>query len=81
MTQSMKDMWKFKYRVAVPSAVLFVSSRRSSLLAISSKGSVLGFDAVWIIGVETALTNQAIREYMGKWKGKFPLISSSCPVW
>jgi iron only hydrogenase large subunit-like protein len=80
-TQSLKDVWKFKYKVAVPSAVLFgqfpaVISPSHIIEGLKS----LGFDAVWIIGVETALTNQAIREYIGKWKGKFPLISSSCPV-
>ncbi len=80
-TQSLKDIWKFKYKVAVPSAVLFgqfpaVISPAHIIEGLKS----LGFDAVWIIGVETALTNQAIREYVGKWKGKFPLISSSCPV-
>jgi len=80
-TQSMRDVWKFKYKVAVPSAVLFgqfptVIGPSHIIEGLKS----LGFDAVWIIGVETALTDQAIREYMGKWNGKFPLISSSCPV-
>jgi len=74
-------MWKFKYKVAVPSAVLFgqfpaVISPSHIIEGLKS----LGFDAVWIIGVETALTNRAIWEYTGKWKGKFPLISSTCPV-
>jgi len=80
-TQSLKDVWKFRYKVAVPSAVLFGQFPASITPAHIVEGlKSLGFDAVWIIGVETALTDQAIREYMGKWKGKFPLISSSCPV-
>jgi iron only hydrogenase large subunit-like protein len=80
-TQSMKDVWKFKYKVAVPSAVLFGQFPANISPAHIIEGlKSLGFDAVWIIGVETALTDQAIREYLGKWKGKFPLISSSCPV-
>jgi len=80
-TQSLKDLSKFKYKVAVPSAVLFGQFPAGiSPTHIIEGLKSLGFDAVWIIGVETALTNQAIREYMGNWKGKFPLISSSCPV-
>ncbi len=80
-TQSLKDLSKFKYKVAVPSAVLFGQFPAAISPAHIIEGlKSLGFDAVWIIGVETALTNQAIREYMGKWKGRFPLISSSCPV-
>jgi Fe-S-cluster-containing hydrogenase component 2 len=80
-TESLKDLSKFKYKVAVPSAVLFGQFPASISPAQIIEGlKSLGFDAVWIIGAETALTNQAIREYMGNWKGKFPLISSSCPV-
>jgi Na+-translocating ferredoxin:NAD+ oxidoreductase RNF subunit RnfB len=80
-TQALKDVWKFKYKVAVPSAVLFGQFPANISPAHIIEGlKSLGFDAVWIIGVETALTNRAIREYMEKWKGKFPLISSSCPV-
>jgi iron only hydrogenase large subunit-like protein len=80
-TQSLKDVSKFKYKVAVPSAVLFGQFPAAISPAHIIEGlKSLGFDAVWIIGVETALTNQAIREYMRKWKGRFPLISSSCPV-
>jgi iron only hydrogenase large subunit-like protein len=80
-TQSLKDLSKFKFKVAVPSAVLFGQFPTSISPAHIIDGlKSLGFDAVWIIGVETALTNRAIRESTGKWKGKFPLISSSCPV-
>ena len=80
-TQSLKDLSKFTYKVAVPSAVLFGQFPSSISPAQIIEGlKSLGFDAVWIIGVETALANQAIREYIGRWKGKFPLISSSCPV-
>jgi hypothetical protein len=77
----LKDLSKFKYKVAVPSAVLFGQFPTSISPGHIVDGlKSLGFDAVWIIGVETALTNRAIREYTGQWKGKFPLISSSCPV-
>lgn len=80
-TQSLKDLSKFKYKVAVPSAVLFGQFPAGITPPHIIEGlKSLGFDAVWIIGVETALTDQAVREYTGKWKGKFPLISSSCPV-
>lgn len=80
-TWSLKELRKFKFKVAVPSPVLFghfpaAISPTHIILGLES----LGFDAVWIMGVEIAIFNQAIRGYMEKWKGRLPLISSSCPV-
>ncbi len=80
-TASVKDLSQFKFKVAVPSPVLFgqfpsgitPSQVVEALLA-------LGFDAVWDYGVETGLVTRAIRDYVDNWKGPFPLISISCPV-
>ncbi len=80
-TWSLKESGKFKFKVAVPSPVLFGQFPAAISQAHIMEGlKSLGFDAVWIVGVEIAIFNQAIRDYMGKWKGRFPLISSSCPV-
>lgn len=80
-TLGMRDFDHFKFKVAVPSPVLFgqfpadISPQDivDSLLAI-------GFDAVWITAVEIEILNKAIREHMNTWDGRFPVISSFCPV-
>ena len=80
-TRSFAELHKFKYKVAVPSPVLFGQFP----LALSPAHIVaglrcLGFDAVWDFTVELALVNRAVLDYVEKWKGPHPLISVSCPV-
>jgi Na+-translocating ferredoxin:NAD+ oxidoreductase RNF subunit RnfB len=80
-TRSFAEIDKFKYKVAVPSPVLFGQFP----LGVSPGHVVaglrgLGFDAVWDFTVELAMTNRAILEYVEKWEGPHPLISVSCPV-
>jgi iron only hydrogenase large subunit-like protein len=80
-TRSLKEVWKFKYKVVVPSPVLFGQFPANiSPVHIVDGLKSMGFDAVWIIAVETELVNRAIRDYMQNWKGRLPLISSSCPA-
>jgi len=80
-TRSLKEVWKFKYKVAVPSPVLFGQFPANISPAHIVEGlKSMGFDAVWIIAAEIELVNRAIRDYMQTWKGRRPLISSSCPV-
>ena len=80
-TRSLAEIGKYKYKVAVPSPVLFGQFPP----AISPRHIVagllgLGFDAVWDFAVELALVNRAIVDYVDNWKGPFPLLSISCPV-
>jgi len=80
-THSLKEVRNFKYKVAVPSPVLFGHFPMEVSAAHIVEGlKSLGFDSVWLFGVEVALINRAIRDYVEKWKGRFPLISSTCPV-
>jgi Fe-S-cluster-containing hydrogenase component 2 len=80
-TRPLKEVWDFKYKVAVPSPVLFSQFPPGVSPAHIVEGlKSLGFDAVWPFAVEVALINRAIRDYMEKWKGRYPLISSTCPV-
>jgi Na+-translocating ferredoxin:NAD+ oxidoreductase RNF subunit RnfB len=80
-TRPLKEVWDFKYKVAIPSPVLFGQFPPGITPGHIIEGlKSLGFDSVWPFVVEAALVNQAIREYVEKWKGRFPLISSSCPV-
>lgn len=80
-TWSFAEIDKFRYKVAVPSPVLFGQFP----LGVSPAHIVaglegLGFDAVWDFAVELALVNRAIVDYVEKWEGPYPLLSVSCPV-
>ena len=80
-TRSFAELDRFRYKVAVPSPVLF-----AQFPAGITPGHVvaglqgLGFDAVWDFAVELALVNRAITDYVEKWEGPYPLLSISCPV-
>lgn len=72
---------QFKYRVAVPSPVLFGQFPVGISPAHIAAGlRSIGFDAVWDFAAELALVNRAIADYVGKWDGPHPLLSVSCPV-
>jgi len=80
-TRSLKEVKNFQYKVAVPSPVLFGHFPMGVSPAHIIEGlKSLGFDSVWPYVVEVALANRAIRDYVEKWKGRYPLISSNCPV-
>ena len=80
-THSLKAGWKHKYKVAIPSPVLFSQfpAGISSAQIIEGLKSI-GFDAVYILSVENALVNKAVREFVAQWKGPSPLIPAICPV-
>ncbi len=80
-TRSFAELDSFKYKVAVPTPVLFGQFP----LGVSPAHIVaglrgLGFDAVWDFSVELALVNRAIRDYVEKWDGPYPLVAVLCPV-
>jgi len=80
-THSLEQVGNFKYKVAVPSPVLFAHFPMEVSPAHVIEGlRSLGFDSVCLFPVEASLVNRAIREYMEKWKGRYPIISSACPV-
>jgi len=80
-TRSLKEVKNFKYKVAVPSPVLFGHFPMGVTPAHIIEGlKSLGFDSVWTFVAEVALVNRAIRNHVEKWKGRYPLISSNCPV-
>ncbi|MCU0639348.1 MAG: 4Fe-4S binding protein [Candidatus Krumholzibacteria bacterium] len=80
-TRSLDEVSKFKFKVAVPSPVLFGQFPANVTPGHIVEGlKSMGFDAVWIFTAEIELANRAIREYVQSWKGKLPLITSSCPV-
>jgi len=80
-TRPIAEIDRFKYKVAVPSPVLFGQFPMEMSFEHIAKGLlVLGFDEVWDFAVELALVNRAILDYVEKWNGSYPLISNSCPV-
>lgn len=80
-TWSMTDPSRYKFKVAVPSPVLFGQFPAGIAPSHIVDGLLtLGFDAVWDYGVETGLVGGAIKDYVKDWKGPFPLISIDCPV-
>jgi iron only hydrogenase large subunit-like protein len=75
------ELNQFKFKVAVPSPVLFTQFPKSDTPAHVGRALLdLGFDAVWDYSVDIELINRAIEDCLKRWKGPFPLISSSCPV-
>jgi NAD-dependent dihydropyrimidine dehydrogenase PreA subunit len=80
-TLSSEDLGKFRFKVAVPSPVLFGQFPAGITPDHIVDGLLaLGFDAVWDYAVDLSLISRAINRYLENWKGAFPLISSSCPV-
>lgn len=80
-TQTFAEIGKFKYKVAVPSPVLYSQFPVGITPAHVVEGlKEIGFDAVWDMSAEIGLVNRAIKDYLAGWKGQFPLISVSCPV-
>jgi iron only hydrogenase large subunit-like protein len=80
-TRPFAEIDRFKFKVAVPSPVLFGQfpvGVSPAHIAAGLRG--LGFDAVWDFAVELALINRAIVDYVDRWTGPRPLVSVSCPV-
>jgi Na+-translocating ferredoxin:NAD+ oxidoreductase RNF subunit RnfB len=80
-TTSGEDLSRFKFKVAVPSPVLFGQFPTGITPAQVVDGLLeFGFDAVWDYSVDINLVARAIQQYVDEWKGPTPLISVSCPV-
>jgi len=80
-TLSSEDLGKFRFKVAVPSPVLFGQFPAGITPDHIVDGLLaLGFDAVWDYAADLSLSSRAINRYLEDWKGAFPLISVSCPV-
>jgi ferredoxin len=80
-TWQFEDLGRFKFKVAVPSPVLFGQFPAGVTPSTVARGLLmLGFDAVWDYAPDVELVARAIRAYVEAWKGAAPLISISCPV-
>jgi len=80
-TRTLEEFAHYKFKVAVPSPVLFGQFPLEIRPREVIHGLIAaGFDAVWEYGVELALVNRATIEYIRHWQGPRPLISVMCPV-
>jgi len=81
ITTSSADLKKFKYKVALPSPVLYSQFgqhvRPNEILSALKQ---LGFDYVYEEALMCEMTSRAIEEYLDEYKGPNPVISSTCPV-
>lgn len=74
------EISNFKYKVIVPSPVLytqFESSIHPYIIHLAFKK--LGFDEVFDVNTSSAALARALIKYMETYKGRLPLISSHCP--
>ena len=80
-TTPVEDLSRFKFKVAVPSPVLFGQFPTGITPAQVVDGLLaFGFDEVWDYSVEINLVARAIQQYVDQWTGPTPLVSITCPV-
>jgi len=80
ITDSVTENSKFKYKVAVPSPVLYSQfdvSIHPYIIHLAFKQ--LGFDEVVDVGASSAALARALVRYLRAYRGRRPLISSHCP--
>ncbi len=79
-TDPIGELSHFKYKVVVPSSVLysqFDSSLHPYIIHLAFKK--LGFDAVVDVGPSCAAWSRAMIKFLKDYRGRLPLISSDCP--
>jgi iron only hydrogenase large subunit-like protein len=80
ITDPVAELSHFKYKVIVPSPVLysqFESNIHPYIVHLALKK--LGFDEIADVGLSSAVLGRALVKYMKKCQGRRPLISSHCP--
>ena len=80
ITDPVAEISHFKYKVVVPSPVLysqFESSVHPYIIHLAFKK--LGFDEVADVSASSAALVRALVKYMQEYQGRLPLISSHCP--
>lgn len=80
ITDPPTEISRFRYKVVVPSPVLysqFESSIHPYIIHLALKK--LGFDEVVDSSASSAALARALVKYMKKYRGRLPLISSHCP--
>jgi iron only hydrogenase large subunit-like protein len=80
ITDPVAEISNFKYKVAVPSPVLYCQFEpgiHPFIIHLAFKK--LGFDEVVDVSTSSAALARTLVKYMRKYRGRLPLISSHCP--
>ncbi len=81
LTTSPQDLNRFKYRIALPSPVLYSQFGQhvmpGEILTVLKE---IGFDYVYDEALVCEMTSMAIEDYLDENKTPRPIISSTCPV-
>jgi iron only hydrogenase large subunit-like protein len=80
ITDPVAEISNFKYKVAVPSPVLYCQFEpgiHPYILHLAFRE--LGFDEVVDVSTSSAALARTLVKYMRKYRGRLPLISSHCP--
>ncbi|HEX7321086.1 MAG TPA: [Fe-Fe] hydrogenase large subunit C-terminal domain-containing protein [bacterium] len=81
LTTSAADLSRFKYKVALPSPVLYSQFGQNTMPnTVLAALEETGFDRVYDEAVICEMTSLAIEEYLVNRKGAGPTISTTCPV-
>jgi iron only hydrogenase large subunit-like protein len=75
------DISKFKYKIAVPSPVLYTQfDPQTHPYFVDLALKQLGFDEVVDVSVSSAALVRVLDKYLRGYSGRLPLISSHCPA-
>jgi iron only hydrogenase large subunit-like protein len=81
LTDPFADSMQFKYKVALPSPVLFSQFRPDVDPRKVVQGlKAIGFDYVYELSEMCLETSIAIETFLAEHRGRFPIISSFCPA-
>ena len=80
-SDSIEDIEKFKYKIAIPAPALFGQFNNLDDIDIVLNGLLkLGFDSVYEVSRGAELVSQATRQLIRENKLRYPIISSACPA-
>jgi iron only hydrogenase large subunit-like protein len=81
MTTSSTDLERYKYKVALPSPVLYFQFGQHIMPnEVFSLLEAMGFDYVYDLAITCEMTSIVIEDYLDEFKIPGPVISSICPV-
>ena len=81
ISDGMEALDRFRYKIALPAPVLFAQFKHLDHTGRVIRGLLqMGFDEVYEVGAAAELISQSTVEFMAKYSGPLPLISSACPA-
>ena len=81
ISDKLSDMDGFKWKIALPAPTLYGQFDNLDDIDYVLNGLLkIGFDEVYEVGAAAELISQSTVEFMAKYSGPLPLISSACPA-